>query len=204
MTVKVERKSKMPMLWKWKQKWWMHRGDTFPPIRSSSVQLLHLQLLLIRIRIRIRRRRKKLHRSVQWTILTRSNWDHYSHAANNSCFFHWKSQSWKLRRCAFVQIQFYVSFARKPWAGKILTFIQRRETAVGSEIPANTSNGTFIYIGRGKTIQRSFLTIQERDHCIKYSFNFVCIFESSFIPKATIMIYQHRKRFLSIHPNPLI
>ena len=61
-----------------------------------------------------------------------------------------------------------------------------------------------LYIGRGKTIQRSFLTIQERDHCIKYSFNFVCIFESSFIPKATIMIYQHRKRFLSIHPNPLI
>ena len=90
------------MLWKWKQKWWMHRGDTFPPIRSSSVQLLHLQLLLIRIRIRIRRR-KKLHRSVQWTILTRSNWDHYSHAANNSTpsrFFF--NKSLKVGNCGVV------------------------------------------------------------------------------------------------------
>ena len=79
----------------------MHRGDTFPPIRSSSVQLLHLQLLLIRIRIR--RRRKKLHRSVQWTILTRSNWDHYSHAANNSTpsrFFF--NKSLKVRNCGVV------------------------------------------------------------------------------------------------------
>ena len=180
----------------------MHRGDTFAPIRLPLVQLLQLQLLIRK------RRRKKLHRSVQWTILTRSNCDHYSHAANNSTpsrFFF--NKSLKVRNCCVVflskssfmfllHVNLELAKSSHLFRGGKQLWAQRYQQILAT--------GHFIYIGRGKTIQRSFLTIQERDHCIKYSFNFVCIFESSFIPKATIMIYQHRKRFLSIHPNPLI